>query len=448
VTRPRVTVVGLGPGDAQYLTRATLDAMANAPQARLRTGRHPAAAEFAGVPTYDDWYESAESFDALYDIIVEDLVRLAAISPVVYAVPGSPLVAEATVERLLARTDVDVEILPAVSTVDVACSALRVDPMAVSLQVVDALAGDAPLRSSGALLVLQTYSPEVMAAVADRLEPTTSVCVVFHAGLPEQELRWMTARDLGRVHDADHLTSLYVPEVRDAGSAVVDLVDLMSVLREKCAWDQEQTHASLARHLLEESYEVIDALERYTLALEGEGDVGATAHHVEEELGDLLFQIVFHAHLGGENDTFTLTSIADAVHHKLVDRHPHVFGDVTVTSADDAEARWERLKKEEKQRESVTDGIAWELPGLVLHAKLLRKAASVGISTPDGAAALAHARNVLSSMASDDAEAWREVISSLSVVAKSGGVDLEGVARSLALALRDEIVAAEGLARS
>ena len=448
MTRPRVTVVGLGPGDARHLTRATVDAIATASHVRLRTGRHPAAAEFPDVPTYDDWYESADSFDDLYDRIVEDLVLMAASAPVVYAVPGSPLVAESTVERLLARADIDVAILPAVSTVDVACAALRIDPMAVSLQVVDALSGSGPLRSSGALLVLQTYSPEVMAAVADRLESTTSVCVLFHAGLPEQELRWMTARDLGRVHDADHLTSLYVPSLRDVGTATVDLVELMSVLREKCAWDQEQTHASLARHLLEESYEVIDALERYSLALAGDGDLSATAHHVEEELGDLLFQIVFHAHLGSENDMFTLTSIADAVHHKLVDRHPHVFGDVTVTSADDAEARWERLKKEEKQRESVTDGIAWELPGLVLHAKLLRKAASVGVATPDGAVALERARTVLSSLSSDDTEAWREVITSLSVVAKSGGVDLEGVARSLAVALRDEILAAEGLARS
>ena len=448
MTRPRVTVVGLGPGDVRCLTRATVEAIATASHARLRTGRHPAAAEFPDVPTYDDWYESADSFDDLYDRIVEDLVQMAASAPVVYAVPGSPLVAESTVERLLAREDIDVAILPAVSTVDVACAALRIDPMAVSLQVVDALSGSGPLRSTGALLVLQTYSPEVMAAVADRLESTTSVCVVFHAGLPEQELRWMTARDLGRVHDADHLTSLYVPSLRDVGTATVDLVELMSVLREKCAWDQEQTHASLARHLLEESYEVIDALERYSLALAGDGDLAATAHHVEEELGDLLFQIVFHAHLGSENDMFTLTSIADAVLHTLVERHPHVFGDVTVTSADDAEARWERLKKEEKQRESVTDGIAWELPGLVLHAKLLRKAASVGVATPDGAVALERARTVLSSRSSDETEAWLAVITSLSVVAKSGGVDLEGVARSLAVALRDEILAAEGLARS
>lgn len=448
MTRPRVTVVGLGPGDAEYLTQGAITALNSATHARLRTARHPAASSFPDVPSYDQWYESADSFDELYDRIVDDLIRLAASSPVVYAVPGSPLVAEATVERLLARSDIEVTILPAVSAIDVACAALRIDPMAVSLQVVDALHVDQPLRGPGALLILQTYSPEVMAAVADRFDPTTPVCVVFHAGLPDQDLRWMTAKDLGRVHDADHLTSLFVPAVRDVGASIIDLVSLMEVLREKCAWDQEQTHTSLARHLIEEAYEVIDALERYSTALAENRDVDAAARHVEEELGDLLFQIVFHAHLGREQETFSLTSLADSVHHKLVDRHPHVFGDISVTSAEDAEERWERLKKVEKGRESVTDGIAWELPGFVLHAKLLRKAASVGVVTPEGAEALQRAQIALTSMSMDDEVAWREVLLALSVMAKSGGVDLEGIARSLALTLRDEILTAEGLARS
>lgn len=448
MTRHRVTVVGLGPGDGRFLTRDALLAIDSAPQLRFRTTRHPAAAEFGGVTSYDAWYDTAESFDALYDRIVDDLAQLAEVAPVVYVVPGSPLVAESTVERLLRRSDLDVEVRPALSSVDVACGALGIDPMTVGLQVVDALDGVAPLRSSGALLVLQTFSPEVMAAMSDRLEADTTVCVVFHAGLPEEELRWMTARDLGRVHDADHLTSLYVPEVHDAGSAVSELVALMEVLREKCAWDQEQTHTSLARHLLEESYEVIDALEKYGRAVEGDGDLDATAHHVEEELGDLLFQIVFHAHLGREQETFSLRSIAEAVHHKLVERHPHVFGDVTVTSADDAEVRWEKLKKTEKQRDSVTDGIAWELPGFVLLAKLMRKAASVDVTTMEGEAARELVLRTLATLDVSDVTAWRDVVGALGAMAKAGGVDIEGVARSLAVSLRDEILAAEGLSRS
>lgn len=448
MARPRVTVVGLGPGDERYLTRGAERLLRDAPVARLRTARHPAADEFPDIPTYDEWYESATSFDDLYLRVVDDLARLAAASPVVYAVPGSPLVAERTVELLLARSDLDVDVIPAVSTVDVVCAALEIDPMAVSLTVCDAVSGDGSLYGPGALLILQTYSPEVLALVADRLVGVENVCVVRHAGMTDQSIRWMSVRDLHRVADADHLTSLYVPASRHAGVAVTELVDLMRRLRVACAWDRDQTHDSLVRHLLEETYEVIDAVTRYARAWEGDGDLTLARRDAEEELGDLLFQIVFHAELGSEAESFTLASIADSVHRKLVDRHPHVFGDVTVTTATDAESRWEQLKKSEKRRDSVTDGIAWELPGFVLHAKLLRKAASVGVTSLEPTEALARLRRAIDDLETPSEATWTDLVEGVSTLAKAANIDVEGIARSLALALRDEIRALEGLSSS
>ena len=129
--------------------------------------------------------------------------------------------------------------------------------------------------------------------------------------------------------------------LRDAGEAMNDLVDFMKRLRAECPWDQEQTHASLARHLLEEAYETIDALEAFERA-SALGEVSDDViDHVEEELGDLLFQIVFHAELGDEDGNFNFATIADGVRDKLVGRHPHVFGDVTVSGADEVASRWE-----------------------------------------------------------------------------------------------------------
>ena len=149
-----------------------------------------------------------------------------------------------------------------------------------------------------------------------------------------------------------------------------DLVAFMRRLRAECPWDQEQTHASLTRHLLEEAYETLDALEAFVRV--EDGDSAEEAAHVEEELGDLLFQIVFHAELGDEEELFNLATIADHVRDKLTGRHPHVFGDVQVTNSNDVAASWEVLKRDEKGRESVTDGIAWQLPALILYtAKLL-----------------------------------------------------------------------------
>jgi MazG family protein len=233
-----------------------------------------------------------------------------------------------------------------------------------------------------------------------------------------------------------------------------DLVALMRRLRAECPWDQEQTHASLTRHLLEESYETLDALEAF-VRVEDSAD-GDEAAHVEEELGDLLFQIVFHAELGDEEEIFTLATIADAVRDKLIGRHPHVFGDVHVNDSNDVAARWEILKRDEKGRESVTDGIAWQLPALVLYTKLLRKASLVELrregedsraSALDAVRSLSLGRDVAedAQSSSNVDRSWGDAIVALVELAQWAGVDLEGVLRERARRLRDEIRNVEAL---
>jgi tetrapyrrole methylase family protein / MazG family protein len=454
VTSPIVRVIGLGPGDLDLVTARTRQLLDEAPVVRLRTRVHPAAQHFTNVASYDEWYERADSFDTLYRDIVEDLVGLAAQSPngeVVYAVPGSPVVAERTVELLRQRRDVTTICEPAVSVIDVACAALGVDPMAVGLRVTDALASSAPLRGPGPLLVLQAYAPEVLAAFAARVPPETPVTVLHHLGLADQAIVTLAAGVLSGFEAADHLTSLWIEGLRTAGEATDDLLDLMRRLRAECPWDQEQTHQSLTRHLLEEAYEALDALETFG-RLDAEGTLGDDAvAHVEEELGDLLFQIVFHAELGDEEGRFNFATIADHVRDKLVGRHPHVFGDVEVADSNEVASRWERLKRDEKGRTSVTDGIAWQLPSLTLYTKLLRKAALVGLEVPSGVDARERAITALRALdfdaaASSDAAStstpvaqWGDAVVALVEAARWSGVDLEGVVRARAQQLRDEV---------
>ncbi len=173
----------------------------------------------------------------------------------------------------------------------------------------------------------------------------------------------------------------------DAGRAVANLVTLMDTLRECCPWDRAQTHASLMPHLVEESYEVLDALGALA-ALGGAGEPGEARGltgredayvHLQEELGDLLFQIVFHARVADEVGAFDLADVARTVHDKLVHRHPHVFGDLTVDGPDQVVQNWEDIKKSEKGRRSVTEGIPAALPALMLTTKLARKARSIGL---------------------------------------------------------------------
>jgi tetrapyrrole methylase family protein / MazG family protein len=429
---------------------------------RLRTRIHPAAEAFPEVASYDEWYERAESFDELYDAIARDLIALASSAPtreVLYCVPGSPVVAERTVELLRASNEVTLICEPAVSVIDVACAALGRDPMASGLRIVDALESSEPLRGPGPLLILQTFSRDVLAILADRVPEDTVVTVLHHLGLVDQVIAEMPAHELVRFDAVDHLTSVWIEGLRTAGVAMDDLVDFMRRLRRECPWDQEQTHASLTRHLLEESYETLDALETF-VRLEGEGrESDDDVAHVEEELGDLLFQIVFHAELGDEEDRFNVATIADAVRDKLTGRHPHVFGDVQVSGSDEVASRWEVLKREEKGRESITDGIAWQLPALILYTKLLRKAALVDLRARDAETSRTRVLQALSALSlndrgvddatssSDVADAWGDALTALVEMAQWAGVDLEGVLRERSLKMRDEIRAAESAAK-
>jgi tetrapyrrole methylase family protein/MazG family protein len=451
---PVVRVVGLGPSTDAHVTVRTADLIRNAPVVRFRTVRHPSASSFGPVESYDELYERADSFDQLYSQIADDLARLARESPdkeVLYVVPGSPVVAELTVELLRERVDVNVIVEPAVSVIDVACAALGRDPMNAGLRIVDALASVEKLRGPGPILLLQTYSPEILASVADRLPASAVVTILHHLGLEDEDIVTCRVDELTNFASADHLTSLWIDDFRDAGAAMSDLLDMMTRLRAECPWDQEQTHATLTRYLIEEAYEALDALEAFANASKDGAPDEALIRHAEEELGDLLLQVVFHAELAREEGYFDFTSIADAVREKNIYRHPHVFGDVKVANAEEVAARWEVLKQGEKGRESVTDGIAWQLPSLTLYTKLLRKASSVDMNIEAGESARRRALEALAALEfdreragdadspSDVSRAWGDALSALVAAARYSGVDLESVLRERSLSLRDAI---------
>ena len=301
--RPHITVVGLGPADSDLLGAGASTLLAERERVYLRTARHPAAAGLHGVRAFDDVYESAATFDEVYAAIVEELVAAAAATapdPVVYAVPGSPLVAERTVELLRADDRVELTILPALSFLDLAWAALGIDPLAEGVRLVDAAAfGPAAAAGNGPFLVGQCWSRHLLsevklAAAEDADRPPPRPVLLHHLGLPDEVVARVDWWELDRTLEPDHLTSLYVPALppadRSSGEEVARLAVLMDTLRRRCPWDRAQTHASLMPHLVEECYEVLDAL----AALAGPAATDDAFAHLEEELGDLLFQIVFH----------------------------------------------------------------------------------------------------------------------------------------------------------
>lgn len=341
--RPRVVVVGLGPAGPGLVQPAALDAMASAPALYLRTNRHPAASVAPGAPSFDHLYETARSFEEVYGGIVDALVHAAeAQGRVAYAVPGSPLVGEQTVELLRESGRVEVEVLPGMSFLDLAWERLRIDPLAAGVRLVDAAAfmtGTAGER--GPFLVAQCWSKQLLSGVklAAEDEPEQPVTVLQRLGLPNEAVYEVAWADLDRRVGPDHLTSLYIPQLAaPLAGEMAALDEVMRELRERCPWDREQTHASLVKHLVEESGEVVEAI-----AEVGAGLPGAYAH-LEEELGDLLVQVLFHSRLAAEAGRFTVADVARTVRAKLVHRHPHVFGDARADTVEEAEAIWEQVK--------------------------------------------------------------------------------------------------------
>ena len=384
----RVVVCGLGPGGPDLTTEATRAAIARVPHRFLRTTRHPAAVVVGEATSFDARYDAAARIEDVYAGIVDALAAAAADhGEVLYAVPGSPVVAERTVELLMADDRVAVELVPALSFVDLAWVRLGIDPVERGVRLVDGHRfATAATGERGPLLVGQCDERDVLSeiklAIGDVVDTThgdapaaqPSVVVLQRLGLPDERIAEIPWHELDRVVEPDHLTSVYVPTLAaPIAGEVAAFAEVVRRLRAECPWDREQTHQSLRRHLIEEAYELLEAIDHLDV------EAGEGFDDLEEELGDLLFQVVFHATLAAEEGRFTLADVARGIGTKLVGRHPHVFGDATAADAEEVASRWEQIKKSEKGRASVMDGIPVALPALLFASKVQKKAASQGV---------------------------------------------------------------------
>ncbi|MGQ0520715.1 MAG: nucleoside triphosphate pyrophosphohydrolase [Actinomycetota bacterium] len=442
---PRVVVAGLGPAGPELLTAATLAALDRIPRRYLRTARHPAAATVHGARSFDDVYEASATLEEVYERITDAVVEAAVDSgEVLYLVPGSPAVAERTVELLRADARVHLEILPALSFVDLAWDRLGVDPVAAGVRLVDGhrFAQEAA-GERGPLLVAQCDAALVLSDIKLAVDDApTSVTVLQRLGLPDEAVFDVAWDDLDRVVRPDHLTSLWIPELAaPVGRELLRFAELVRTLRSSCPWDREQTHASLTRHLLEEAYETVEAIEG--LDRDGGGGMG----HLEEELGDLLFQVCFHATLAAEAGHFTLADVARGIHDKLVHRHPHVFGSVRAETAGEVVANWDRIKIEEKGRASVMEGIPSALPSLLHAAKVQRRAASVGFDWESVDGAYPKVAEELEELRAEPSEEeLGDLLFAVVNVARHLGLDPEAALRGATGKFRDRFSAVEALA--
>ena len=383
-----ITIVGLGPGPLNLVTLETIERIQTADILLLRTCRHPATegliARGIAFEGYDHLYDVLPTFEAVYEAVAADVINRASQGKrVVYAVPGSPMVAEKTVPLIKSQAKqagLTVAVLPAMSFLDVLYARLGIDPQN-GLTVVDATEIDRISEASTALVVTQIYNRQVASdaklSLMQLLPDDYQVVLCLRLGLPSEVVREIPLYELDRQEDIDHLTTLYVPPYcpRSQSFTLQPLIDVMATLRSPggCVWDIEQSHESLRRYIVEEVYEVLEAIDE------------ADADKLCEELGDLLLQIVFHARLAEETGVFSMQDVVHTVSEKMVRRHPHVFGSITVRDAAEVVVNWDKIKQIEKsgERSSVLDGVPKGLPSLMRAYKLQAKAAKVGFDWVD-----------------------------------------------------------------
>jgi tetrapyrrole methylase family protein/MazG family protein len=368
-----ITIIGLGPGDPALLTRRAWDIISKASDIYVRTARHPTLEGLPAAVTvhsFDHIYEQVQQFAEVYAQVADEVLRLGAQGDVIYCVPGHPLVGESTVTNILERAaeqGLGVEIVDGLSFIEPALTALHLDALD-GLQIADALdvaaAHHPALDPDKPALLAQLYSRavagDVKLTLLNQYPPEHEVVLVQAAGTQYQQLVRVALAEIDRRDDLAHLTTLYLPPLSQP-SGYAAFQETIAHLRapEGCPWDREQTHQTLRRHLLEETYEVLEALD------------ADDPEALQEELGDLLLQVVLQTQIAIDEEEFRMTDVVAGIDAKLKRRHPHVFGDVQVDGADDVTRNWDAIKKVEKiaagkaeERKSALDGIPRGLPAL------------------------------------------------------------------------------------
>lgn len=388
---PAITILGLGPGSPELLTRQAWDILLNSKELYLRTDQHPLVGDLPGkinIHSFDDLYKEGDNFEQVYSQIVEQIIRLGKRSEgVVYAVPGNPFVAEATTPEIIRRAKEEgltVRIVEGLSFIEPVLSAIGVDPFPqlVLVDAIDVSMKHVPLFPPHMpALIAQVYSRQVASDVKLTLTAVYPdeypVTLVHAAGTQLAKVENCKLYEIDRSESIGVLTCLYLPPL-DERSSFEAFQEVVAHLRatDGCPWDKEQTHSSLRPYLLEETYEVLSALD------------ANDSDDLREELGDLLLQIYLHAQIASEEGEFSIADVLRTVHTKIVNRHPHVFGDVTIRDTQGVLRNWERLKAIEradngKSENGLLASVALALPALSQAQEIQRRVARVNFDWKD-----------------------------------------------------------------
>jgi tetrapyrrole methylase family protein / MazG family protein len=389
MTNNKIEIIGLGAGDLNQLPLGVYRKLQGGNRVFLRTKEHPVIIELEKegmeYTSFDEVYESFDQFEAVYQEISQRLITEVQKETIIYAVPGHPLVAERTVQLLLERAragEVQIEILGGHSFIDAMFQAIKIDPIE-GFQLLDGtFLKKEQLQITQHLIISQVYdqfvASDVKLTLMELLPADYPITIITEAGGKGESLKVVPLYELDHEVTLNNLTSLYVPPVTEEillRKQFFKLREIIAALRgpNGCPWDKKQTHESLKKYLIEETFEVVDAINR------GDDDL------LIEELGDVLLQVMLHAQIGEDEGYFSIDDIIETLANKMVRRHPHVFGTEVAENAEEVVSLWEDIKQKEKgeQKESLLAEVGYELPNLVRAFELQKKAAKVGFDWND-----------------------------------------------------------------
>lgn len=379
-----IVIVGLGPAGANNLTREAWDWLSQVNEIWARTRYHPVISELHEnliIHSFDS--EEMNSSGDFGADIAKNLIRLCQEQGgVTYVVPGSPFIAEETVRQIMKgveKTQIPVRVIDGMSFLEPVCSALGLDPHP-KLVLTDSLylaSLEIPFFPASVPAMISNLRPGLEAndlklTLMNNYPDEYPVKLVHNAGLPDELIEEIPLYLLDQSLHTGLMTTLYLP-ARENGRSFEDFQQIIARLRavDGCPWDREQTHLSLRPYLLQESYEVLEALDE------------ENSQHLVEELGDLLLQIVLHAQIAIEEQDFNMTDVLATVSEKIIRRHPHVFTELKVDSVDGVLYNWEQIKAKERkakgeERKSMLDGIPTALPALTQADQIQQRAQRVG----------------------------------------------------------------------
>lgn len=456
-----ITLMGLGPGSIGSLTREAWDWILSIDKLYLRTLNHPTVAALPNGLTlvgFDEVLENAEDQDEAVSTVVKTILNLG-LQPggVTYAVPGHPLVGEATCAAIFRRAkleDIPCRVIDGLSFLEPTFHALGINPFD-SLSLADGVTlsrlHTPDFSPANSALITQISSAAIAGRVKQALLASYPaehpVRLVHAAGTDRQVIEDLPLAKLDQSAFLGALSSLFIPALSPTAS-FESFMEIISRLRapDGCPWDRAQTHLTLRPFLIEEAYEALDALDKGSM------------QDLAEELGDLLLQIGLHAQIGVEEGEFSINQVIEGISNKLIRRHPHVFAAVDVADVSGVIQNWEAIKADERKengesgKKGLLDGVPRALPALLQAEEIVER---VGRVKFDHLAAIGKAE-VIRSMSARALDAdgnalpekLGELLFAIASFAHQNGIGAEDALRAAVIRFREQFdtMEAEALA--